>query len=138
MGTDSSANLRALLNQQISMFTGPMGNLASAVGNLGAPFAAALPSAGMVQPTGSSTSKGAGLNAIPTVNPIQGVSFDWNEMLKFMGDGGSSDNPAVQQLLQGSNNVIPGPSATASQSFNLINGLFGPGGTTDGSQGFSS
>lgn len=124
---DSSADLRALLNQQISMFDGPVGDLASAVGNLGAPLAAALPSAGMAQPQGSSAPKGAGLNSIPTADPSQGVSLDWNEMLKFMGGEGSVDNPSVQQLLQGSNNVTPGPAATTSQSFNLINGLFAPG-----------
>jgi hypothetical protein len=133
---DSSANLRALLNQQISMFNTPGGDLAPAMGNVGAPLAAPIPSAGMVHAQGLSTQQGAGLASIPTGNPSQGVPFDWNEMLQRMGGGGGVDNSAVQQLLQVSNNVTPGPAAAANQSFNLINGLFGPGGTpTNGAQG---
>lgn len=136
---DSGADLRALINHQISMFNSPVGDLASAMDSFGAPPGAPMPSSGMVQPQGSSTQQGAVLNSIPTGNPSQGVSFDWNEMLKHFGCVGNVDNSAVQQLLQGSTNAAPGPPAAAGLSFNLINGLFSPGGGTlnDTSSSFS-
>jgi len=130
---DSSTNLRALLNQQISMFNDPGGDLTSTMGDLVAPVAAPMPSVGMVQPQESSTQQGARITSSPTGNPSQGVPFDWNEMLQFMGGGGGVDNSAIQQLIQGSSNATPGTAAAASQTFNLISGLFGPGGTTTNS-----
>mmetsp|Transcript_29909 Transcript_29909/g.55219 ORF Transcript_29909/g.55219 Transcript_29909/m.55219 type:complete len:590 (-) Transcript_29909:211-1980(-) len=140
---DSAANLRALINQQISMFNNPSPvDFASAMSNFVAPLGAPMPSAGIVQPQGSSAQQGAVLNTIPTGNASQGVSFDWNEMLQRMGGVGGMDNAAgnasasLQQLLQGSNNGAPGPAP--SQPFNF-NGLFGPGGGANGAQGpFSS
>mmetsp|Transcript_10614 Transcript_10614/g.18639 ORF Transcript_10614/g.18639 Transcript_10614/m.18639 type:complete len:617 (+) Transcript_10614:143-1993(+) len=137
---DSAANLRALINQQISMFNTPAaGDFASTMSNFGGALggAASMPSTGMMQPQGSTNQQVNGLNSIPTGNASQGVSFDWNEMLRNMGGGGvSADNTtsnataSLQQLLQVSNNGAPGPAAPA-QSFNL-NGLFGSGGGAQG------
>ena len=132
---DSGADLRALINHQISMFNNPVGDLAMTMDSFGAPLGAPMPSSGMAQSQVSSTPQGAGL----TGNPSQGVSFDWNEMLKHLGCVGNVDNSTVQQLLQGSTNAASGPPAATGQSFNLINGLFSPGGGTlnDTSSSFS-
>lgn len=128
---DSAANLRALINQQISLFNNPSaGDLASAMNALGAPLGAPMQSTGIVQPQGSVPQQVVGLNSLPAVNAVQG--FDWNEMIQRMGGAGGMDNAAagnasasLQQLLQGGGNGAPGP-APAGQPLNF-NGLFGSG-----------
>lgn len=137
---DSAANLRALLNQQISMFNPPAGDpfSSSTMNNLVAPQC----SAGMTQPQGSASQQTGG---IPAGNTNQGLTYDLNELLQR--SGGMVDNANVnigataalqqfqQQLLQGSNTGAPGASPV-NQPFNL-QGLFGTGGvTSNGSQGF--
>lgn len=139
---DSAANLRALINQQISVFNNPSaGDLASAMNALGAPLGAPMPSAGMVQPHGTTNQQVAALNSLPAT--AQGI--DWNDMLQRINGGGAIDASAagnapaaLQQLFQGGNNGAPGP-APASQSFN-INDLFAGGAANanvnaNGSQG---
>mmetsp|Transcript_53889 Transcript_53889/g.114491 ORF Transcript_53889/g.114491 Transcript_53889/m.114491 type:complete len:641 (+) Transcript_53889:280-2202(+) len=151
---DSAANLRALINQQISMFSNPpaAGDLASAMSALGAavPPGAPAPSAGINQPQaqGPAGQHLSGLNYLSTGNAGQalGQGFDWNEMIQRMGGGACAENSAagnasasLQQLLQcspmlqGVNNGAPGP-APAGQSFNF-NGLFGMGGGASAPQG---
>ncbi|KAL7542603.1 hypothetical protein ACHAXR_012791 [Thalassiosira sp. AJA248-18] len=142
---DSAANLRALINQQISMFntTGPPGDFSSNMNN--ALGATAMPP-GMAQAPGPvSSQQGPGLTSLqPTGNESQGLSYEWNEMLQRMANGGGAnlDNAAARQLeqhilQQGGNNGAPAPSAAPGQSFSL-NGLFSQGGASGNAQGYSN
>jgi len=155
---DSAANLRALINQQISMFnTGTPGD--SFPSNMNSIGASGMPSSsmsgmGMGAPApGPSSQQGSGLSSLQSSgNGNQGLSYEWNEMLNRMGTGGASsvDNvtnaaasatASLRQLedalrLQNGNNCISGPASASSQSFNL-NGFFGSaGGTSSGPQGY--
>eukprot|EP00571_Detonula_confervacea_P001909 CAMPEP_0172319302 /NCGR_PEP_ID=MMETSP1058-20130122/37309_1 /TAXON_ID=83371 /ORGANISM="Detonula confervacea, Strain CCMP 353" /LENGTH=562 /DNA_ID=CAMNT_0013034311 /DNA_START=370 /DNA_END=2058 /DNA_ORIENTATION=+ len=135
---DSAANLRALINQQISVFNTPAENpfASSTMNNLGAPLQQNMQcSAGMVQPQVLSSQQTGGLTSIPSGNN-QGLTYDLNELLQRTGgmDNANASAGATaalqqfqQQLLQGSNNVALGASAApVAQSFNL-GGLFGTG-----------
>ena len=135
---DSAANLRALINQQISMFnTSPTeAPFATTMNHLSAP----LP-AGIVQHSQSPrlASQEVGRNPIMG-NASQGLSQDWNDMLQRIGGGGGgTDNAATaaagatasilqleQQLLQSNGGPSPG-----GHSFNL-SGLFNPSGGASG------
>lgn len=145
---DSAANLRALINQQISMFN---------TGSADPCSTSAMSNAGMVQQQGP-CSQQAAANGFPAAmgNPASqtasGVSYDWNEILQRSGGMENANAPVgaamsgadmaslrqlEQQLIhQNGNAGAPGPSAAApmGQSYNF-NGLFGQGGMSGGSQG---
>jgi hypothetical protein len=115
---DSAANLRALINQQISMFN------TSAPGDA---FPAGMAQQAQSQAPTSQQAQGLG-------NAGQGLPYEWNEMLQRMGGAAGVDNSAqgasfrqMEQLLQGGGgNAAPGPAASG-QPFNL-NGLLGASG----------
>lgn len=139
---DSAANLRALINQQISIFNTPapadLASAMNALGNpIGAPLGAPMPSAGIVQAQGPPTQQAPAMTSLGTTNVAPG--FDWNEMIQRMG-GGVVDNSAagntsasIQQFLQNNNNGATAP-APVNQPFNL-NGLLGAGWGVNGPQG---
>ena len=119
---DSAANLRALLNQQISMFSGsvPSGDAySSAMGSL-----AAQPLPAAMAPEPAAAPQAAGL---PT---------EWNELFQRIGSISTAESQSSaalrqleQQLLQAQQQGAGAP--LPSQSFNL-NGLFGAGGGAPG------
>jgi len=155
---DSAANLRALINQQISMF-----NTTSSPVDFSSSMGMPASTGGMVPNQGTSSQQqqqqqqqqaAQGLSSIPAGNGAQGLSYEWNEMIQRMGAGTGStgvDNASAgvvnasnplrqleQQLLQSSNHGAPGPaSATGAQAFNF-NGFFGAGGGggANGTQGY--
>jgi hypothetical protein len=114
---DSAANLRALINQQISMFSSQSepfswSTMNTKEGTLGSQIASSL---------GSSSQQGGDLRSNLTASACQGLLCDWNEILQrtanMVGAGGgieSFDGPGAassivsfrqleQQLLQGNN-----------------------------------
>jgi len=130
---DSAANLRALINQQISMFNTTSSPVDFSSG-MGAPMPASA--TGMVSNQAPTSQQVQGLTSIPAGTGAQGLSYDWNEMLTRMGagTGAAGDNAGAantirqleQQLLQqGGNHGAPGPAGAAGgQPFNL-NGFQG-------------
>lgn len=86
---DSAANLRALINQQISMFNTPRGTFSrSAMNAFGAPPGNQLPPAGVTQGHASS--------CVPSPNRNEslnrGLIYGWNDLLQLsVGLGGSND-----------------------------------------------
>jgi hypothetical protein len=150
---DSAANLRALINQQISMFNTDSSqpfSSASAMGNqYSGSLGASMPSstAGMVQQQATAPSQQASIPAAGGSSPA-GLSYEWNEIFQRSGGMENANSSTAlqqhdtvslrqleQQLLQQNGNVgAPGPSpASMGQPFNL-NGLFG--GAGNGSQGY--
>lgn len=145
---DSAANLRALINQQISMFNTGSGDPfnPSGMGNLGGQLGAQMPAQG--QPQGSSSQQGGGFPA----------GNEWNELLQRSGamdnanaqgvtsvaDATASLRQLEQQLVfqsQQSQNGAPGSArnvAPGGQPFSQAqrNGFFGQAGAGNGSQGF--
>jgi hypothetical protein len=133
---DSAANLRALINQQISMFSPPgdpfsWSTMNTIEGLLGSQISSSL---------GSSSQQGGDISSNPTESACRGLLCDWNEILQrtasMVGVGGgieSFDGPGAassivsfrqleQQLLQGNN--------TAGAA------IFGTGGAVGVPQGF--
>jgi len=133
---DSAANLRALINQQISMFNPPVGDAfsSSAVNNLGAgtPVGVPMQSAGVAQPQASAQQT----VAISTANTNQGPTYDLDTILQRTdANTPAGANSALQhfqqQLLQG-NSV--GTAVPVNQPFNL-SGFFSTGAMANGPQG---
>ena len=137
---DSAANLRALINQQISFFS-----------TQGDPFSwptmnTNIISLGSQIPSssqGSSSQQGGGFGSIPAGGATQGLLNDWNEILQrsagMAGFGGGTDNFEVsgaalstisfrqleRQLLQGTNSAgASSNGASIGQSLNF-GGIFG-------------
>lgn len=117
---DSAANLRALINQQISMFQ-PPGAAPAPLG--GAPLGAPGPAAPQAAPVPMA------LPPTTAAAPAGGV-VDWNEVLRGMG-GGAGAAAALEQLgFPGA--PVGGPAAApVGQTFDFA-GLFGAGGTAGG------
>lgn len=134
---DSAANLRALINQQISMFSTPGDSLSfptmNSVGGLGNQ----LPLAGIVH--------GQAPASLPNTSaPYRGLMHGWN---LSPGTGVCNDTIDInrflpqlgQHLLQGSTNAEPsfGSITPTYPPFNL-NGITGLGTSNGGQQGFQS
>ena len=156
---DSAASLRALINQQISMFNAPGAPVgAEAFSTTMNSLAAGAPSS-MPQAPGPVPCQQGQPGLANAANVSQGLSYEWNEMLQRMGGGGavaasSMDNvnsaaanaSALRQLeqqlmqgqMQGGSSGAPGPApAPSSQSYNF-SGLFGQGGHNGPPQAYSS
>ncbi|KAL3771677.1 hypothetical protein ACHAW5_005929 [Stephanodiscus triporus] len=127
---DSAANLRALINAQISMFSTPGDPFSwSTMNTIGSSLGSQMPS----------SQQGGRFSSIPT--GTTGLLYDWNEILQRSANmaGVGSDNfdlPGAgpntisirqleQQLLQGSNSE-GAATAPIGQSFNF-GGIFGTG-----------
>lgn len=130
---DSAANLRALINAQISMFSTSGDPFSwSTMNTIGSSLGSQIPS----------SQQGGGFSSIPT-GSATGLMYDWNEILQRSANmaalGAGSDNfdlpgagPTTisirqleQQLLQGSNSE-GAATAPIGQSFNF-GGIFGTG-----------
>jgi hypothetical protein len=93
---DSAANLCALINQQIFMFSTPGDPFSLPTMNtIGSSLGSQIPS----------SQQGGGISSIPTGSASQGLLYDWNEVLQrtagMVGVGGGINNFDV-----------PGPSPT--------------------------
>ncbi len=116
---DSAANLRALINQQISMFSPPGDPFSwSTMNTIGCSLDSQIASS-----QGSSSLQGGDISSNPTGSACQGLLSNWNELLQrtasMVGVGGgfeSFDGPGAassivsfhqleQQLLQGNNSA---------------------------------
>lgn len=141
---DSAANLRALINQQISMFNTDPFAPSSSISALGGSMGSSIQTSGMAQGPAPSQQAGApsGMG-----NASQGLSYEWNDILQ-RGLAGVGDAPGPvgadsvslrqfeQQILQGNGNAgAPSSGTPMGQSFNF-NGIFtgGAGGAPQGYQ----
>jgi hypothetical protein len=140
---DSAANLRAFINQQISLFSTPGDPFSwSAMNTIGSSLGYQIPSS-----QGSSSQQGGGFSSFPAGSATQGQLYDWNEINEILqrsagmaGFGGGTDNfgvsgvgPSIvsfhqleRQLLQGSNSagVETANGASIGQSL-AFGGIFG-------------
>ena len=131
---DSAANLRALINQQISLFSTPGDSFSwPTMNTIGSSLGSQIPS----------SQQGVGFGSIPAGGATQGLLNDWNEILQrsagMAGFGGGTDNFDVsgagpntisfrqleRQLLQGTNSAgASSNGASIGQSLNF-GGIFG-------------